>query len=140
MFRVEYSEGYQHPEKDGNAEAAEKKSERERDSWGGFVHIRKRAPRAGGPEHADSGFNKRVAPRDTGAAGTAAATEGEKAEKGDVFPPLEGAVAGTAVGVREDDALIGGPSAEAHVEEAAEGQAQQCGEDGSQDAEHWNLR
>jgi hypothetical protein len=65
------------------------------------------------------------------AAGAAAATEENPTEDGKIFPPCQGAFAVAAVGARADDALFLGKTGEEDVEEAAEGQAQERGEDGA---------
>jgi len=59
----------------------------------------------------------------------AAAAEGDPTEEGQVFPPGEGVIAVAAVGAGRDDAFALGEAGDEHVEEAAEGQTQEGGED-----------
>jgi hypothetical protein len=69
------------------------------------------------------------------AAGTATASEKNPTKERNVFPPRQGVFAVAAVGAGRDDAFALGEAGEEDVEEAAEGEAQQRGEDGAGDLE-----
>ena len=93
-------------------------------------------PRGKNPQRGNRKLHQRIAPADPGAAGAAAASEGDPTEERDVLPPGERAVAVAAVRAGADDALARGPAAQADVEKAAEGEAEQAGKDRSQDTNH----
>ena len=61
----------------------------------------------------------------------AAPSEDDPAQEGQIFPPGEGVAAVAAVGARRYDAFVLRKPRQDDVEEAAEGQAQQGGENGS---------
>jgi len=62
--------------------------------------------------------------------------QGEPAQEREVLPPDEGAAATGAVRARLHDALALGPAAEAHVQEAAEGQPEQRRHCRAENADH----
>ena len=69
-------------------------------------------------------------------AAAAATAKKHPTDERNILPPGEGVGAVAAVGAGVDDALAGGPAAQAHVEEAAEGEAQQAGEYRCENANH----
>ena len=82
----------------------------------------------------DGKLNDEVADADGGAARAAVSAKKDVAQEGDVLPPGQAALAGAAMGARAYDAFAGGPAGEAHVEETAEGQAEEAGNYGAENA------
>jgi hypothetical protein len=74
-----------------------------------------------------------VAQADGSLAGAAAALEQQPTEHRNIFPPTESSQAGWAVGARRGYVAALRPSAQANVQKAAEGQAEQTGEDCAED-------
>lgn len=88
-----------------------------------------------GPEDADCQFDERVAEADPGVTLAAAAAEDEPAQEGQVFPPGQGVGAAAAVGAGCGDAFAMGPAGDYDVEEAAEGEAEEGGEEDADELE-----
>ncbi len=85
-----------------------------------------------GPEQGQGEFDQWVAEADGGVAAAAAAAEEDPAEQGDVFEPGQGVGAVAAVGAGVGEAFVFGKAADDDVEEAAEAEAGEGGEDGSE--------
>jgi len=95
--------------------------------------LRDESPDDEGPDAAHGQLHNGVAQADGRLAGAAAANQKEPAEHRDVFPPTERSQAGRAVGARRGYVAALRPSAQANVQKAAEGQAEEAGEDGAED-------
>jgi len=67
---------------------------------------------------------------------TAAPTQKNPTDQWDVLPPCERVAAVPAVGARLNNALALRPATQADVQKAAEGEPEQTGKDGSQNANH----
>lgn len=87
-------------------------------------------------ERRGSQFDRGIAPGDGLAAAAAAATEKNPAEDGDVVAGADHRAATGAVRTRVDDGLVARQARDADVEEAAEGEAEDGGEDGD-DRDQW---
>lgn len=89
-------------------------------------------PDSGCPENCDQQFYEWVAEADCGVAVLATASQDEPTQEGSIFPPGERVFAIAAVRAGADDAFSIGPTAQADVEKAAKGEAQEgckeCGE------------
>ena len=96
----------------------------------------KKLPSVDGPQSSNGHLHQRVPPSDPGVATAAAAAQGEPTEKRDVFPPGQRVGAMAAMGAWAYDALARRPAAQAHVQEAAEGQPKETRKDGSENANH----
>jgi hypothetical protein len=139
VFGIERGQGDQQPAQDGVAgELNQCVGEAMRDcdagGVGGEECIADAKP-AAGPEQGYGELDEGIAQADPGLAGAAAAAEENPTEQGQVFPPGEGVFAVAAMGAWRDDAFAFRKTGEEDVEEAAEGEAQQRGEDGAGDLE-----
>lgn len=87
------------------------------------------------PKQCNPQLDQRVADTDPRAALAAAAAQQEPAQDRNILPTGEDVVAAAAVGAGRDDALFLRKTLKDDVEEAAEGEAEQRGEDCAEDLE-----
>jgi len=119
-FRVHDGEAKEQEAEDGHPEAGDGEAE---------LQEAKQEQRGGGE------FDGGVAPCDGLMAMAAAGAQENPAQEGKVVEGADGRAATRAAGARADDRLVARQARDADVEEAAEGEAEDCDEDGDDEGQ-----